>query len=203
MARAEEAASGTADAGDGIALLSFAALHWLTLDATARLMIDGHLNLLWWNPCAELLLVGKRGIEVRGGALSATDAAHQAGLRDLVRDAVAAPSSSCLELPSNEGWLLLRCRRVGSRGPGLFCLTMSVAGAAHAPAFEHLDAAFDLTRAEHRVLQDLLAGNDADSLAALHGVSIETTRTHIRNIYAKVGVNSRESLFARVQGFRA
>jgi DNA-binding CsgD family transcriptional regulator len=33
-------------------------------------------------------------------------------------------------------------------------------------------------------------------------VSIETTRSHIKSIYAKVGVKSRERLFARLQGFR-
>ena len=82
------------------------------------------------------------------------------------------------------------------------CLSLTVAGGDHRHCYRHLDEAFQLTRAEHRVLQDLLAGNEAELLSAQHGVSIETTRSHIKSIYTKVGVKSRERLFARLQGFR-
>lgn len=85
----------------------------------------------------------------------------------------------------------------------MFCLSLTVAGGDHRHCYRHLDEAFQLTRAEHRVLQDLLAGNEAELLSAQLGVSIETTRSHIKNIYTKVGVKSRERLFARLQGFRA
>lgn len=188
---------------EGIAALADAALAWLALDRAARMLVDEQLNLLWWNSPAEALLAERRGLEIRGGVLSIADAAHQSSLRDLVRDALREPTSWCLELPEGRGWLLFRARGVGGRAPGLVGLTLALASEAHGACYDHLDTAFELTRAEHRVLKDLLAGNEAESLSILHGVSIETTRTHIRNIYAKVGVNSRESLFARVQGFRA
>jgi DNA-binding CsgD family transcriptional regulator len=59
-----------------------------------------------------------------------------------------------------------------------------------------------LTRAEHRVLLELLHGQEADALTKLLGVSIETVRSHIRNIYGKLEVNSREQLFFKTQTFR-
>jgi len=203
MVAAASAANVAMGQCEGIAALADAALAWLGADRSARMLIDEQLNLLWWNSRAEALLAGRRGIEIRGGVVATSDTVHQGGLRDLVRDAAEQPSSWCLDLPAAKGWLLVRCQKVGGRAPDLFGLSLAIASDAHIARYEHLDTAFELTRAEHRVLQDMLAGNEADSLSALHGVSIETTRTHIRNIYAKIGVNSRESLFARVQGFRA
>jgi DNA-binding CsgD family transcriptional regulator len=177
---------------------------WLAGDTSARIIVDGLHNLLWGNPLAEALLDSRPGVEIRGGVLVVIDPSRQPGLRDFVQGAGSAPTSFCLVHPRGDGWLLIRCQRVEAVGPSLFCLSLRVAGAADMDAsYQHLDEAFVLTKAEHRVLRDLLAGNEAESLSALHGVSIETTRSHIKSIYAKVGVTSRERLFARVQGFRA
>jgi DNA-binding CsgD family transcriptional regulator len=55
---------------------------------------------------------------------------------------------------------------------------------------------WNLSSAEIRVLALTLQGQTAQEVADHAGVSIETVRTHIRHIYSKVGVNSREALFA-------
>jgi len=184
-------------------LLARTALAWLGDDTSARIIIDGFHNLLWGNPLAEALLEARPGVEIRSGVLFAIDPLRQPQLRDLLHGAGSRPTSCCLAQPRGEGWLLIRCQRLDHVGPGRFGLSLKVAGAGEAAvSYRHLDEAFDLTTAEHRVLTGLLAGNEAELLSALHNVSIETTRSHIKSIYAKVGVKSRERLFARMQGFR-
>jgi DNA-binding CsgD family transcriptional regulator len=181
--------------------LGQAALAWLNIDRSARLIIDRDHKVRWRNHSADALLDGETGVELRGGALATTDPANQTALRDLVKRSETGPRSLCLVRPEMDDWLLIDC--VGMDwGEALFCLCLTIAGSAHRHCYRHLDEAFQLTPAEHRVLQDLLAGNEAEMLSAQHDVSIETTRSHIKSIYAKVGVNSRERLFARLQGFR-
>jgi DNA-binding CsgD family transcriptional regulator len=58
--------------------------------------------------------------------------------------------------------------------------------------------ALRLTPSETRVHHSLLNGQTAGRLA----VSVQTARTHVRRIYAKLGVNSREQLFAAVLPYR-
>ena len=51
-----------------------------------------------------------------------------------------------------------------------------------------------LTTRELEILQLLTAGNDRDSIAELLFISPHTAKTHIRNVYAKVGVHSAKEL---------
>jgi DNA-binding CsgD family transcriptional regulator len=55
---------------------------------------------------------------------------------------------------------------------------------------------WDLSAGEIRVLTMTFQGLTAQEVADKAQISIETVRTHVRHIYAKVGVNSREALFA-------
>lgn len=61
---------------------------------------------------------------------------------------------------------------------------------------------FGLTRAEERIAKKLTGGKNVEELAAELTISVETARTHIRRIYGKVGVGSRERLSAILLPFR-
>lgn len=63
-------------------------------------------------------------------------------------------------------------------------------------------AIFGLTPSESRTLDGLVSGQRADELARASSVSIETVRTHIRRIYNKLGVNSREQMIAKINAYR-
>ena len=189
--------------GDEIIWLGAAVLGWLHGDLCPRLIIGEKFDIHWRNPAAEHLLEQQIGLEARGDVLTATDGAAQSKLKSLLQEARHGPASVCIEQLHNAGWLVLRCVGVESGAKPAFCLSISRAGDGGVWKFEHVDECFDLTRAEHRVVQDLLAGYEAEALATRHGVSIETTRSHIKSIYAKVGVKTREALFARLRGFRA
>lgn len=180
-----------------------AALTFLNKYPRPRVIVGEKLDVQWCNHAAEKLFASQIGLEMRGGVLIATDRAAQPKLKSLLQKSRSEPTSICMAQTNHEGWLILRSVSVESSGKRLFCLSICRAGDGDVWRFDHLAETFDLTRAESRVLSDLLAGHDAEALSVKRGVSIETTRTHIKNIYAKVGVKSREGLFARLQGFRS
>jgi DNA-binding NarL/FixJ family response regulator len=53
------------------------------------------------------------------------------------------------------------------------------------------DANYGLSEKEKAVLRSLVEGNSYKMVAADLGISIDTVRTHIRNIYEKLQVNSK------------
>lgn len=62
--------------------------------------------------------------------------------------------------------------------------------------------ALKLTRAETRMLMLLLDGLSVEDAARRQSVSVETARTHVRRIYAKLGVSNRGQLFTAVLPYR-
>lgn len=64
-----------------------------------------------------------------------------------------------------------------------------------------LEPIFSVTRAEHKTLVLILHGRSVTEIAAELEKSVLTVRTHVKRLYAKLGVQSREQLFARVGPF--
>lgn len=58
--------------------------------------------------------------------------------------------------------------------------------------------AFDLTRREEEVLVLMLEGQSTAQIADGLVVSANTVKTHVRNLYRKLGVNRRQDLAAKV-----
>lgn len=55
---------------------------------------------------------------------------------------------------------------------------------------------FELTGAETRIVEQLLGGRHVHAISTRLGRSVNTVRTHIRRIYAKIGVHSQVELLA-------
>jgi DNA-binding CsgD family transcriptional regulator len=64
-----------------------------------------------------------------------------------------------------------------------------------------LEPLFSVTRAEQKTLVLILHGRSVTEIAAELEKSVLTVRTHVKRLYAKLGVQSREQLFARVGPF--
>jgi DNA-binding CsgD family transcriptional regulator len=178
------------------------ALAWLERDRYARAIVTVDLSIRWINDPGIVLLRRGIGLEMRGDALSTTEPSLQEGLSDLVRHADTGISTRSLPRRDGGGHLLVRAQALGASQSRTIGLMMIDAGPDFRADYQELDVAFGLTVSEHRVLLRLLAGTEADALARLLGVSVETVRTHIRNIYAKLEVGSREQLFFKVRPFR-
>lgn len=178
------------------------ALSWIEHDLMPRVMVADDLAILWSNIAGRSLLAQKRDLEERNGILATVDRSKQAVLARFVTRSEVAISSLALKRSDGDGHMLFRAQRIDWRGGGMFGVAFYGSGSEFQTRYADLDKVFGLTGAEHRVLLDMLEGFEADRLSEIHSVSIETTRTHIRNIYAKLQVRSREGLFHRLRPYR-
>lgn len=190
-----------ADATD----LGALALDWLALDPQPRLICMRGLVLVWANAAAQQELMDGE-IALQEGAIVTRERAHQAALEAFVHGCDGHLSTLALPCTDGEGHLLLRGRRIEAMGGedkgdhvGLAFLR---SGARFKAAYADLERAFQLTPAEYRVLSRLIEGLTAEGITMAMGLSVETVRSHIRHIYAKMNVASREAMFARIQPFR-
>jgi DNA-binding CsgD family transcriptional regulator len=178
------------------------ALNWIEHDLMPRAIVADDLAILWSNIAGRSLLAQKRDLEERGGILSTVDRSKQSALARFITLSEVAVSSWTFKRSDGDGHLLFRAQRIDWRGGGMFGVCFFGSGADFHVRYADVDTVFGLTPAEHRVLLDMLEGFEAERLAEIHSVSIETTRTHIRNIYAKLQVHSREGLFHRLLPYR-
>jgi DNA-binding CsgD family transcriptional regulator len=177
------------------------ALAWIDHDVRARLIVDHRLLILWANATARASLARRQDLETRGGVLSTTQPAGQFALLDFIVDSGAGVSSIALPRPSGDGHLLVRAQRVCWEGYGRFGISFVGTGNDFTARYGSLDEAFRLTPSEHEVLLALLDGHDVDKVAENRRVSVETIRSQVRQIYAKLEVKTREGLFRRALPF--
>ena len=136
------------------------------------------------------------------GQLTVHDPRAAEQLRNAVRYASQTLSHLCLPT-SNGSHILFRLRRLETAGQscavGLIhqdCSELAL------PEFADLGAAFGLTKSEHEAVVMLHRGLVADQIAIELSVSVDTVRSHIKGIYQKLGVCSREALFRKLQPYR-
>jgi DNA-binding CsgD family transcriptional regulator len=180
------------------------ALAWLSTDSIMRILVDDGLRVLWANEAAGRCFWSKSDLEVREGCLVTCNPAYQAALAAYVLSGGAEPETLCIPCAGGENHLLFRGRLVGAdMGRRVLGLTVHHTGSRASMSYAGLRSAFNLTAGEFRVLDRMLAGRTADEVSAEFELSVETIRTHIRNIYTKIGVTSREALFARLNSYRS
>ncbi len=179
------------------------ALAWMEADAQPRIICTTALELVWANSAARNPSVNGGELDLKDGAIALRERTAQAGFCAFVK--ACGPVLTTLALPreTGNGHLLLRGRRIGEEdGYGLVGLTFLYSGNMFRPLYADLDNAFQLTPAEHRILLRMIDGLNAEGIAEAKQLSIETVRSHIRNIYNKMGVTTRESMFAKARPFQ-
>ena len=175
------------------------ALHWLASDDVPRLIVDAGLTIEWLNLSAEQELRRRHILWRRGDLLVATNAARQAELYSFLAQCGEDGSTLCLHGGGQDDHLLLTARTLTV---GRFGLTFRRCGYEFRPAYPKIEAVFQLTRAETRVLLLLAEGHPAAEVARQLGVSTATTRSHIKSLYVKLNVKSREALLSRIRAYQ-
>mgnify|MGYP003631392604 CR=1 FL=1 len=165
------------------------------------LILTPQAGVIWRNQAGRILLTeGDRLLE-HNGRLACADKSQAQDLLDFVARA-AAEGAIWVYLDVAGGNLVIRGEPVRRRGHAAAGLMIHPIGEAAEASWADLTRVFPLTRAEAAVVRNAAAGARADVIAADLGVSLETVRTHFRRIYAKLGVSSREQLFALVTPYR-
>ena len=179
------------------------AINLLQSDSLPRLFIDAERNVVWRNDAADALLADRSDVEIRGGQLVADDRGRHALLTEFLAQEGDGPRTLCLPCSDGDGHLVIQANNVGNgSGPHAVSLTIHLTGSRFEARYADLRAPFGLTNAEHQIVIQLVRGRTAEHIASDTGSSVGTVRTHIRNIYAKLDVSSREMLFYRLRPFR-
>jgi DNA-binding CsgD family transcriptional regulator len=178
-------------------------LQWLAIDEATRVIVDEDLRIVWANAAAIQSFEGDTDLNIRDGFLSTYHRAQQQALIGFVRGASAGLSTLCVLTQDKDSHYLFRVREIGSESERrFFGLSFHRSGRRFRAIYADLGAAFKLTSGEERVLLQMLEGLTATEIAAKLTLSLETVRSHIRNLYTKIGVSSRERLFSELRAYR-
>jgi DNA-binding CsgD family transcriptional regulator len=168
---------------------------WLGVGRRARLIVTDSLGLQWCNPAAVALLERHAPLVLCGDTIRPRNPADSRRFLDFVRAAGSETTVLCLTDHHHEGHLLV----AGVRLPGrLVGVTASYASDEIEHHWADLREAFGLTASERDIAQALSSGFTAEAVANKLRTSIKTVRTHIRHVYSKLGVSSREELFHKL-----
>jgi len=184
-------------------MASALALNWIDLDPRPSFICSDDLALIWANAAGQAELCNEGALELRDGRLQLCEGAGRAAFAAFLARCGPALSTIALPRAGDGGHILLRARQIGvdetSRYIGFH---LQRDGDGFRAVYADLDTVFQLTPTEHRVLGELIEGRTADAIARAMNLSIETVRSHIRHIYAKTRVSSREELFCRIGPYR-
>ncbi|MEH6665383.1 MAG: helix-turn-helix transcriptional regulator [Brevundimonas sp.] len=180
-------------------------LAWSLSRARAMFVVTPALRLMDLNEAAEALVKTGGEVQVSGCHLALSDKTKGVGLRAVLEG----------DAGGAAGWSYRRgCGKIvvvqvewlpphmlDDEEP-LVALTFQPADPTERYVWADFAPYFDLTRSEAAIARRLVGGQTPSDAAEALGLSIETVRTHIRRIYNKLGISSREQLFSVIASFR-
>jgi DNA-binding CsgD family transcriptional regulator len=172
---------------------------WLNAERRGRMILTADLALNWCNHAARKLIGQRQGLVLRGGYLRLCDPAEQKRFEDFIRSADDQLSVLCLPDDDGEDHLVTTAIRL----PQTSLVGVTAFRAWHDVEYLWADLhhAFGLTRSEQEICRSLGGGLTADAVADKLQTSVKTVRTHIRHVYSKLGVCSREELFHKLMPY--
>ena len=177
-------------------------------DGRATLLVRPNLTVLWMNAAAEALIDTDPGVSIMAGKLTLVgkagheDLATRMELAARMETVGSPPAAWAVQTGVDNHLLVFSATMLAPSGREAVIGLSMRSGRPGGSTWVGIADAFRMTPSEMRVLNALLGGRTAEQLAADQGISIETSRTHIKRIYGKLGVSSREGLFARLMPFQ-
>lgn len=202
----EEEPVGPDEAGRGLSdgLVEQVRLEWLDTSPLPMAVMDHRRKIHWYNTSAGQIFQTSKTVFLTEGYMTVGSENGSAKLHAFIKDASNRGALSLLTVGSGKDHILLKGRLIArQRDTRLFGVSVQHSRFHAGVAAQHTKFAetFSLTKGEARVAQELALGFSASDVAKSLEISIETVRTHIRRIYGKLGVGSREGLLARVRPY--
>jgi DNA-binding CsgD family transcriptional regulator len=160
------------------------------------------MSLLWSNSAADEILAAGKDFQLANGAVVCVDKAQGQEFRGFLATVGQTPGAwiCCQDDTASQ---LVRAEAVAPEGlPPAVALMIYPIDSVQRYLWGDFHKVFGLTRAETTVVKRIVGGEAADAIAEDLSITVETVRTHVRRIYAKLGVNNREQLFSKVSAFR-
>ena len=175
---------------------------WAESHAAPLALLSLDQKLIWANGPAAAVFATGQPLVVRDGVLTAADKMQAQAMRGFLEGL--GDASDAWIIKSEDGApMIVRAHLLhAADGTRAIALNLFSTEPAQRYVWTNFGEAFRLTRAEVEVAKRILEGSAADQAAEDLGVSVETVRTHIRSLYGKLSINSRERLFAVISPFR-
>ena len=188
-----------------------AALDALERSRTAIMLVTADSAILFANRLAETMLRTSDAIRSIDGRLMTSAPSATTRLAMLIRGAVATAcgregsAGGTVSIARAEGLPVtvlvapFRPARdgIGAAAPAAIVLVRDPERPA-APSIAALQQLFGLTPAEATVASQLARGRSIGEIAARHRLSLNTVRTHLKNIFAKTGISRQSQLIALI-----
>ena len=174
----------------------------LSAGANPRLICNQQQRVLWQCPQLAAWLDRSRACKIEREQLVLTDKRAQAALDQFLADPDLPDAAICIEDEAVANRVVIQCKRlqVPRFGPA-FSLRFVANIKGRESDFRHFEETFGVTRQEAVICRQLLQGHTVQEIVEAEGKSSDTIRFHIRNLYQKIGVSSREALFANLRPF--
>lgn len=173
----------------------------LLADSGARMITDADRRVVWSTSGAALLASGRSCISIANGALGGNTRHSDGQLREIFDKAQLAAPHPVDELiasePSRRPELFVRAQSYSGPGAPFTLLTFrNLAGELQGiPDLGHL---YGLTGTEQRIVAMMFQGQSVTEIAQAVHKSVLTIRTHVKRIYDKLNVGTKEQLFSTV-----
>jgi DNA-binding CsgD family transcriptional regulator len=167
-------------------------LQFLLADSGARVITDANRRILWATSAATLLA---------SGGLAGRTRHSDALLRSMFEDSHNAAPGTVVRLiasePSRRPELFVQAQSHAL--PGEACTLLTIRDLARElREIPDLGRLYGLTRTEQQVVAMMVRGQSVTEIAEQLHKSVLTVRTHVKRAYGKLGVGSKEQLFATV-----
>lgn len=164
------------------------------------LILDQQRRIVFANPRARAFLDAKSGLEERSGRVHVERANIDRSLGDLVQKAASSGSISVEEtvgVPDRQGQMryavkVIRCRTDGGEAASLLIIT-DLLSSVHVSRAA-VTKVFHLSDREAELAELFASGLRIDAIAPRMGISVNTARVHLRNVFAKTGCASQIEL---------
>lgn len=185
----------------GLALGSILS-RWLSTGTHARVIFDANYQVIWAN---EQFLRSKDDYNfwsTERGFFKFIKKKYQSKLEEIVDNFDNLDGFLIASDPDDSRNFAIQVQRIEcDRMIDHFGLRIAVYDDYLAPNFKHFQNIYHLTNREVEICYLLLAGKNVPEIATQEDTSQDTVRFHIRNIYMKMNISSREEFFANLRHF--
>ena len=179
--------------------LKSVALDWLGVDLRPRMIVGSDRTIYWINDRAHFVLEHVPTVHVFQKRLCFRIAADEMLFENFLDGLDDQLGTMAVPFDGKASHLLFRGRSLSKTRA--VCLDISLDHAGYTPALADFAKVFGLTSTEAKTAVELFKGQSVSDVANLHKVSVGTVRTHVRQIYCKLGTGNREQFFRRLQPF--
>ena len=174
---------------------------WTSRFSIASILLAEDLRPLWANPAAEAILAAGKDFQLSNGVFTCIDKGQGTELRAFLAGLGDEPAAWVYS--RDDTHQLLRAETVRPAGlPPATALMIYPIDSDDRFFWSDFHKVFELTPAETVVVKLIVGGAAVDLIAEELLVALDTVRTHVRRIYAKLGINNREQLFSKISPFR-